>query len=243
MQNLLEKVSVSPGEHRDQVLALLVDIFWRHPDIHVSHLDYFRGLILIDPDKWGRSQQWDNVFSFYDTDDGMIKIRQDILADRARFEVAFLIALGESLLGDYAAEKEMLPVAEDYGKLGKVYRLTLKEPDRRCLFFNEEELDFFLRLSRMVPVEDNNLLYTRLVNGTEGFTPPGLLFGLIYAWYLDNTSSSHIEYKMAIMRNEISNLIPEQVKIHSRRRALIDFFRAIVFRYDSPSYDVNPADH
>jgi uncharacterized cofD-like protein len=104
IHTLLEKVSVSPGEHRDQVLALLVDIFWRHPDIHVSHLDYFRGLILIDPDKWGRSQQWDNVFSFYDADDGMIKIRQDILADRARFEVAFLIALGESLLGDYAAE-------------------------------------------------------------------------------------------------------------------------------------------
>ena len=243
IQNLLEKVTVSPGEHRDQVLSLLVDIFWKHPDIHVSHLDYFRGLILIDPDKWGRSQQWDNVFSFYDADDGMIKIRQDILADRDRFEVAFLIALGESLLGDYAADKQMLPVTKDCGELGKVYRLTLKEPVHRCLFLNEEELDHFLCLSRMVPVKDNRLIYTRLVNGKEGFTPPGLLFGLIYAWYLDNTSSSHIEYKMAIMRNEISNLIPEQVKIHSRRHALIDFFRTTVFRYDSPSYDVNPADH
>lgn len=243
INNRLEKVTVAPGKYRDEVLTLLVDIFWKHPDIHVSHLDYFRGLVLIDSDKWGRCQQWDNIFSFYDPNDGMVKIREDMLADRNRFEIAFLIALGESLLGDYAADKHMLPVAKDCGELGKVYRLSLKEADRRCLFLNDKELDHFLCLSRMVPVKDNKLLYTRLVNGKEGFTPPGLLFGLIYAWYLDNTSSSHIEYKMAIMRNEISNLIPEQVKIHSRRRALIDFFRTTVFRYDLPSYNFNPPDH
>jgi uncharacterized cofD-like protein len=233
----LEKIAVSPSKHRDEVGKLLLDIFWKHPDIHTSHLDYFQGLILIDPDKWGRSQQWDNVFSFYDTEDGMIKIRRDMLGNRDRFEVAFLIALGESLLGDYAADKQMLPVTNEYGQLGKVYRLTLRDPDHRSLFHNQKELDRFLRLARMIPVKDNELMYTRLVNGCEGFTPPGLLFGLIYAWYLDNRTSSHIEYKMAIMRHEVSNLIPEQVKMHSRRRALIDFFRTVVFRYDAPAYE------
>jgi len=237
INNLLDKISVSPAKYRDEVISLLVDIFWKHPDIHISHLDYFQGLNLIEPDNWRRSQQWDNVFSFYDTDDGMIKMRRDMLGHRNRFEVAFLIALGESLLGDYAADKQMLPVTDECGQLGKVYRLALNKPDQRRLFLDEEELDRYLSLARMIPVVGNKLLYTRLVNGCEGFTPPGLLFGLIYAWYLDNRTSSHIEYKMAIMRNEVSNLIPEQVKIHSRRSALIDFFRTSVFRYDAPAYE------
>jgi len=233
----LDKITVSPAEYRDEVIGLLVEIFWKHHDIHISHLDYFQGLILIEPDNWRRSQQWDNVFSFYDTEEGLIKIRRDMLGHRDRFEVAFLIALGESLLGDYAADKQMLPVTDEYGQLGKVYRLALREPDQRRLFLDGIELDRFLRLARMIPVVKNRLLYTRLVNGCEGFTPPGLLFGLIYAWYLDNRTSSHIEYKMAIMRNEVSNLIPEQVNIHSRRRALIHFFRTSVFHYDAPAYE------
>ena len=237
INNHLDKIIVSPTKYRDEVIRLLVDIFWKHHDIHTSHLDYFQGLILIEPDNWHRSQQWDNVFSFYDTEDGMIKIRRDMLDYQDRFEVAFLIALGESLLGDYAAHKQMLPVTDECGQLGKVYRLALNEPAQRRLFLDEEELDRYLRLARMIPVADNKLLYTRLVNGCEGFTPPGLLFGLIYAWYLDNRTSSHIEYKMAIMRNEVSNLIPEQVKIHSRRSALIDFFRTSVFRYGAPAYE------
>ena len=236
IEDHLEKITVSPADYQDEVKRMLVDIFWKHPDIHTSHLDNFHGLILIDRDNWKRSQKWDNVFSFYDTADGMIKIRRDMLGHRGRFEVAFLIALGESLLGNYALDKQMLPVTNEYGQLGKVYLLTIREPDSRDLFLNGEELDRFLCLARLVPVENNRLLYTRLVNGCEGFTPPGLLFGLIYAWYLDNRMSSHIEYKMAIMRNEVSNLIPEQVKIHSRRRALIEFFRTVVFRYESSVY-------
>jgi len=69
------------------------------------------------------------------------------------------------------------------------------------------------------------------VNSDEGFTPPGLLFGLFYTWYLDNRFAGNIEYKMSIMRNVVSDMIPEQVKIVSRREGLIDFFRENVFRH------------
>ncbi|MDH3867541.1 MAG: hypothetical protein OES39_10700, partial [Desulfobulbaceae bacterium] len=57
------------------------------------------------------------------------------------------------------------------------------------------------------------------------------------AWYLDNRFAAHVEYKMAVMRTDISDLIPEQVKVHIRRKTLVEFFRRSVFRYSSPNYD------
>jgi hypothetical protein len=92
----------------------------------------------------------------------------------------------------------------------------------------------------MIKSESNKYLYTRLVNGNEGFTPPGLLFGLIYAWYLDNRFASHVEYKMAVMRSDISDLIPKQVRMLSRRRALLEFFRRSVFWHSSLIYEELP---
>ena len=92
----------------------------------------------------------------------------------------------------------------------------------------------------MIRSEENQCLYTRIVNGKEGFTPPGLLFGLIYAWYLDNRFAAHVEYKMAVMRTDISDLIPEQVRMLSRRRALVEFFRQSVFCHSSHIYDESP---
>ena len=78
------------------------------------------------------------------------------------------------------------------------------------------------------------------MNGQEGFTPPGMLFGLVYAWYLDNRFAAHVEYKMAIMRTRLSDLIPEQVREHARRKSLVRFFRRSVFRKSSPLYDEVP---
>jgi hypothetical protein len=75
--------------------------------------------------------------------------------------------------------------------------------------------------------------FTRLVNGREGFTPPGLFMGLMYAWYLDNRLASHIEYKMSIMKIRRSDLIPEQQKMVERRKNIISFFREAVFAGES----------
>jgi uncharacterized cofD-like protein len=207
----------------------LLEIFWRHADIPLSHLNYIQGIRFIPLELWKRNQQWDNVFSFYDPEDSFIKLRDDLMADLSKLEGAFLVALGQSLLGNYAENKELLNVEQMGEVVGKMYRLTLRKPEERTTFFGPADLDYYLQLVRMKQSQRNKLIYTRLNNGTEGFTPPGLLLGLMYAWYLDNRFAAHIEYKMAIMRNEISNLIPEQIKMLSRRRSLINFFREKIF--------------
>ncbi len=209
--------------------STLADIFLDHPIIPLRHLDYFTELHCIDRQHWHRDQQWDNVFSFFDLDDRCIKIRGDQVASRHNLEVALMIALGESLLGDYAEKKEMKKIEIDQIHLGRVYHLFLKAENDRVCFFNQEQLHTFLLLARMCPTDDENH-YTRLVNKHEGFTPPGLLMGLMYAWYVDNRFATHIEYKMSVMKINQTDLIPEQLKMVDRRRNMIDFFKEVVFR-------------
>ncbi len=211
----------------DEIVSILADILWTHQDIPVSHLDYFAGLSFISEKKWRRDQRWDNVFSFYDPEDRMIKIREDRLQLRNSLEVSFLIALGQALLGDYAAGKIITPLLYEQREIGAVYHLSLCGEGERNCYFDDRELRHFLKLARMV--EQSPTHFTRIVNGNEGFTPPGLLMGLLYAWYLDNRFASHIEYKMSIMKIRPTQLIPEQKKMRTRREQLIDFFRDTVF--------------
>ncbi len=225
MLAFLEKRNI---DHLDRV----ADILWRHWDIPIAHLEYIKGITLIAQKDWARCQEWDNVYSFYDPNDGLIKIREDIIRNDLRFEVAFLVALGQSLLGDYALHKEMVPFELEGEQLGKVFYLTLRPEKERDCFFTEHQIEQYLTLSRMRHSSTRSGHYTRILNATEGFTPPGLLFGLTYAWYLDNRFASHIEYKMAIARTEVSDLVPEQVKIKGRRQDIIDFFRTTVFQQD-----------
>ena len=219
----------------------ITDILWRHPDILIAHLQFVRGIVLVDPRHWSRCQEWDNVFSFFAPEDGMIVLRADQADHPARLEMAFLVALGQSLLGNYAGQKTMGEVHEGGERVGRVFQLTLRALEKRACFFQPTELDAYLRLTRMRRSERNPLFYTRLINGEEGFTPPGLLFGLFYTWYLDNRYASHIEYKMSIMRNTVSDLIPEQVRTVSRRKGLVDFFRETVFRHKRSLLEPGPS--
>jgi hypothetical protein len=143
------------------------------------------------------------------------------------------VALGQSLLGDYATAKEKQPVLlAGEEAVGYIYQVTLREAADRHCYFTPAELTAYLVSARMRQSDRNPLLFTRVVNSTEGFTPPGLLFGLTYAWYLDNRFALNVEYKMSIVNAEASDLVPEQVRIARRRQTLIDFFRTVVFRYD-----------
>ncbi|HSL41649.1 MAG TPA: hypothetical protein VK857_14850, partial [Desulforhopalus sp.] len=206
----------------------LKEILWDHPLIPLDHLDYCRGVHLVDREHWHRDQQWDNVFSFYDPEDGLIKIRSDQLESDKRLEVAFLIALGESLLGNYAAKKVMDQVDLSGLDAGRVYHLHIRPENQRICFYSQDQLRRYLLLARMADtVRDNHFI--RLINKGEGFTPPGLLMGLMYAWYLDNRFATHIEYKMSVMRINQTNLIPEQLRMLERRRKMVDFFREVVF--------------
>jgi len=212
----------------DLVQTTLREIFWNHPTIPLTHFHYVAGIAFIDKAHWDRDQRWDNVFSFFDPDDSFIKIRSDQLYTKDKIEVGLLIAFGESLLGNYAREKVMKDVVINGLLMGKVYHLYLQEREESVCFFSGCQLDIFLSLARMFPTNDKDH-YIRLVNRGEGFTPPGLLMGLMYAWYLDNRLATHIEYKMSLMKINQSNLIPEQLKMSERRKKMIAFFRDVVF--------------
>jgi uncharacterized cofD-like protein len=219
---------------QQHIFECVTEIIWRHPDIHPDHFKFIRGICLIDTGCWKRCQEWDNVFSFYDPDDGYIKIRRDQSEDLNRLEMAFLVGLGQSLLGNYVEEKRLENVFFQNEKVGRIYCLTVKHRQQLSCFFSADELDEYLNLCRMYPLPGQNRFYTRVVSGEEGFTPPGLLFGLFFVWYLDNRFAPNIDYKMSIMKNELSYLIPEQVKIVGRRKQLIRFFREVVFRRHLP---------
>lgn len=207
----------------------LCEILWKHHDIPLSHLDYITGIRCVAVHNWHRDQQWDNVYTFYDPDDQFIKIRKDQFGDPNKLEVAMLIALGESLLGDYAQEKSMRDVEQEGVSIGKVYDLRIRDEHERRCYFTTEQLDEYLKLSRMYRTNSYRH-YTRLINGEEGFTPPGLLMGLMYAWYLENRLATHIEYKMTVMKIPQTDLIPEQKKMVTRRERIISFFRDVVFQ-------------
>ncbi len=219
------------GLRRSKIRTELAGILWRHSDILPEHLNFTSGIIFVKPEHWIRCQQWDNIFSFYDPDRELIIIREDQTETADRFAMAFLVALGQSLLGNYALEKNMGDLQDQGELVGRIYRLVIRDKKEYRGFLSMEELDLYLRLARMRKSQDSRNQYSRLVNSEEGFTPPGLLFGLFYTWYLDNRFAGHIEYKMSIMRNVVSDLIPEQVKIVRRRKGLVDFFRENVFRH------------
>ncbi len=229
----LENLTIRQDTGSEDISKKLLEILWVHQDILLRHLSNIKAIQIMDRATWSRSQEWDNVYSFYDPKDSTIKICHDVIADARRFEQAFLVALGEALLGNYAAKKEMVPVEKGGETVGKMFRLTIRPPEECNAFLSNRELSSYLMLARMIRSESNELLYTRLVNGNEGFTPPGLLFGLLYAWYLDNRFAEHVEYKMAVMRTDISDLIPEQLKILFRRKGLVEFFRHSVFCHSS----------
>jgi uncharacterized cofD-like protein len=237
LEKWLGRISVTPDDNNENIPARLLEILWYHKDIVLKHLSNIKAIQILDRAAWSRSQEWDNVYSFYDPGDSTIKICHDVVVEKSRFEQAFLVALGQAILGNYAASKEMVPVEKDGEAVGKVYRLTVRPAADRNTLLSEDELSNYLQLSRMIISQAGSLLYTRLVNGNEGFTPPGLLFGLLYAWYLDNRFAAHVEYKMAVMRTDISDLIPEQVRMHTRRRELVEFFRRSVFCHSSSIYD------
>jgi uncharacterized cofD-like protein len=205
----------------------LVDIIWKHQDISYSHLRNIAGVCCVEENQWNRDQRWDRVFSFYDPADRLVKIRRDRFFDPTHLEIAFLITVGQALLGNYADKKSLSPIFHEGLQTGLIYQLWLVTADQRNCFLTDNDLRYYLRLARMV--EQHPTHFTRIINGEEGFTPPGLLMGLLYAWYLDNRFAHHIEYKMSVLTVPKSDLIPELMKTREGRRRLIDFFRDKIF--------------
>jgi hypothetical protein len=108
---------------------------------------------------------------------------------------------------------------------------VLNPPDVRRCFLNESQLQTYLKLARLTPDPEDALKYRITINDREGFLPPGLLFGLLYAWYLCGCGLT-MDYEMSLLRWPLKSLIPLHAKDRIRKEALVTFFRTQVFGHD-----------
>ena len=227
MSGALEGKRFSPKELRQ----VFLETVWENRDIRVDHFKFFRGARIIPAVKWDRSNEWDNVLGYYDPEDGMLKIHEQLRHEPDRLKGNLLIALGESLLGRYL-EGRRWPDLGAKGEWGsRCYEIRLRPVGERECFLHDAELRTYLSLARMVPSPHDALTYRVTLNGGEGFTPPGLLFGLLYAWYLNNIYGEIMEYEMSLLRWPPQKLIPCQLEERNRKQALINFFRKVVFEH------------
>ncbi len=63
----------------------------------------------------------------------------------------------------------------------------------------------------------------RFPKGT-GFLPCGILFGLVFAWYLDNAYVPALDFEMRMLQWPASRLLPYQVRARARHRELGPLF-------------------
>ncbi|MFH1037799.1 MAG: gluconeogenesis factor YvcK family protein [PVC group bacterium] len=206
----------------------MIDLAWENRDIRPAHFSFFTGVRLVGSGEWGRSTEWDNVLGYYDPEDRTLKIHRRLLATPLRLQEDLLIALGESLLGRYL-ESRRWTRGDD--PAARCYEIRLRPPSQRECFLTDAQLHAYLRLARLAPDEDDELVYRITINDREGFLPPGLLFGLLYAWYLDDAYGGMMDYEMSLLRWSPSSLMPYHVQERARKQALVTFFREEVFSH------------
>jgi hypothetical protein len=213
----------------EKLKEVMIDLAWENRDIRPSHLNFFSGARVVSAARWDRSTEWDNVLGYYDPRDRRLKIHEQLLADPDRLREDLLIALGESLLGRYIEAKRFLDDAREEGSAGRRYEIRLRPARERECFLSDPQLRAYLKLARMVPDPGDRRVYRIVINDNEGFLPPGLLFGLLYAWYLNKDYGGVMEYEMSLLRWRPGSLIPYQAKERIRKQRLIAFFRTEIF--------------
>ena len=201
----------------------MLDIAWENRDIRPSHLMFFRGVRVISARRWNRSTEWDNVLGYYDPQDQILKLHKDLLANPARLREDLLIALGESLLGQYIQQRRWM---DQYG--ARCFEIELRPSAQRECFLTDAQIRTYLRLARMTPDPSNDRIFRIVINNDGGFLPPGLLFGLIYSWYLCGSGLT-MEYEMTLLRWPLKSLIPLHARDRTRKQALVTFFRKEIF--------------
>jgi uncharacterized cofD-like protein len=219
IENALRDKDFRPEELR----GLLVDLAWENRDILPSHLALFRGATIIPEKDWGRNTEWDNILGYYDPQDQYLKLHQALLASPSEIRENLLVALGESLLGQYIDRRRWIGL---YG--ARSYEIGLKPPNARRCFLTDSQLHEYLKLARMTQDPSDPLTYRITINNNGGFLPPGLLFGLLYAWYLCGSGLT-MDYEMSLLRWPLKSLIPLHAKDRVRKEALVTFFRTIIF--------------
>jgi hypothetical protein len=210
----------------------MLDIVWENRDIRIEHLKYFRGVKVVPTKRWSRSREWDNVLGYYEPDDGVIRIHEQAGKEPELLRASLLTALGESLLGRYI-ESRLWINGEDISSWGmRRYEIRLRPKADRGCFLDDKALRSYLRLARMLESPHDPFVFGITLNDQEGFLPPGLLFGLLYAWYLNNSYGRIMEYEMSLLRWSPEKLIPCQLEEYNRKKELIRFFRNLVFMHE-----------
>ena len=215
--------------HPPLLKKTLLDLAWDNRNILPEHLNYFRAAQIISAKEWHRSTDWDNVLGFYDPDDHHLKLHEHLLDRPVRLREDLLIALGESLLGRYIESRKWIKNRNMKYPGVRCYEIRLRPADRRACYLSPAQLHTYLKLARMIPDPRDPGCYRMLMNNNEGFLPSGLLFGLMYAWYLNNAYGGIMEYEMSLLRWSPRSLLPHQAKERIRRQALVNFFRSEVF--------------
>ena len=209
---------------------VLLDLAWDNRDILPEHLAYFRAARIVPAGSWHRSTEWDNVLGFFDPEDHGLKLHAQLLDKPARLREDLLIALGESLLGRYIESRAWIDNRTRGYPGTRCYEIRLRPAAARDCYLTPEQLHAYLTLARMIPDPHEAGCYRMVVNDNEGFLPSGLLFGLMYAWYLNNAYGGIMEYEMSMLRWSSRSLLPHQARERMRRQALVNFFREVVFR-------------
>lgn len=207
------------------------EMIWENRDIRMEHLKYFRAARIIPASRWTRSKEWDNVLGYYDPADRVLKIHEQAGSDPERIRDNLLIALGESLLGRYLESRRWVNPGEGIQWGARRYEIRLRPERERECFLEDGDLRTYLRLARMLQSPHDTNTFGITLNDQENFIPPGLLFGLLYAWYLNNAYGRIMEYEMSLLRWPPGRLIPYQLEERARKQALVNFFREIVFRH------------
>lgn len=232
--NYRKAVSVALDDKRfspQTLRRVFEEIVWENRDIRMDHFKFFRGARIIPAVEWGRSNEWDTVLGYYDPEDGILKLHEQLQQEPERLKGNLLIALGESLLGRYLEKRRWLNQGSEADWGARCYEIRLRPAEERECFLSDAALHTYLVLSRMIPSPHDARTYRLTLNGGEGFTPPGLLFGLMYAWYLNNGYGEIMEYEMSLLRWPPQKLIPCQLEERNRKQALVNFFRKVVFEH------------
>jgi uncharacterized cofD-like protein len=219
----LKEKKIHPPELRDHLL----DLAWENRDLQPSHLKFFQGVRLIPTGKWNRSTELDNVLGYFDPRDRFINLRRDLLSNPSRLREDLLIALGESLLGRYTQKRRWI---KQNGS--RCYEITLRPAAEQECYLTDSQIRTYLKLARMNPDTANDRVFRITINRDGGFLPPGLLFGLVYAWYLSGRGFT-MEYEMTLLRWPIKSLIPLHAKDRIRKEALVTFFRKEIFGHNT----------
>jgi len=218
------KEALRDKEFRPRELReILIELAWGNRDILPAHMEYFSGALVIPAKEWNRSTEWDNVLGYFDPQDRCLKLHAELLANPSRLREDLMIALGESLLGRYIEKRRWI---EQQG--ARRYEITLRPVRERQCYLSDSQLHAYLRLARMTPDSVDRTVHRITINPDGGFLPPGLLFGLTYAWYLSGQGLT-MKYEMTLLRWPLKSLIPLHAKDRIRKEALVTFFRTEVF--------------